>query len=320
MSTQLQSHPWSKDALFSKALFLSQKMDESIHDEWQYGLFSALSLELLIRSSLANISPVLLADAKDWTNISFALTSSFDKTNARSIGIQDVLNRVKVLIPDFTNENVNFCLIHIERRNAELHSGEIAFSKNSRSEWLPKYYKACSILLKSLNKSLNDFVKNAEKAQELIDSLDESSVKSVMMSIQAYQKVWSDKSSDEKSAAQARADTWATRDQGHRVKCPACNSTALVKGTNIGTPSDLIEEDLITQRQTMTPSSFECVACGLKISGFSKLVACGLGDTFTQTSTYTAAEFFSLYTEDDLDSAREEGRQERHLYEDDFNE
>jgi hypothetical protein len=66
----------------------------------------------------------------------------------------------------------------------------------------------------------------------------------------------------------------------------------------------------------MLPSSFECTACGLRISGLSKLSACGLGDAYTAKSTYSAAEFFGLYTEDEL----EEARKEASAPEEDFNE
>ena len=72
----------------------------------------------------------------------------------------------------------------------------------------------------------------------------------------------------------------------------------------------------MVERQTLSPSSFECIACGLRISGFSKLSACGLGNAFSAKSTYTAAEFFGLYTEDELEDARNEPPP----YEDDFNE
>ena len=70
------------------------------------------------------------------------------------------------------------------------------------------------------------------------------------------------------------------------------------------------------QRQTIWPSSFECVACGLRISGLSKLAASGLGNAYSATRTYTAAEFFELYTEDELEEARNEWQE----YEPDFNE
>ena len=55
----------------------------------------------------------------------------------------------------------------------------------------------------------------------------------------------------------------------------------------------------------MLPSAFECIACGLKISGLSKLSACGLGDAFTSTTRMTPAEYFGLYTEQDLEQARQ---------------
>jgi hypothetical protein len=68
----------------------------------------------------------------------------------------------------------------------------------------------------------------------------------------------------------------------------------------------------------MLPSSFECVACHLKISGLSKLSACGLGDAFTATSTVSAADFFGLHTEEELEEARA-GSIEQEL-EEDYNE
>jgi hypothetical protein len=67
----------------------------------------------------------------------------------------------------------------------------------------------------------------------------------------------------------------------------------------------------------MLPSSFECIACGLKILGLSKLSACGLGDAFSARSTYSAAEFFGLYTEEEIEEARKEPPDH---YEEDFNE
>jgi hypothetical protein len=66
----------------------------------------------------------------------------------------------------------------------------------------------------------------------------------------------------------------------------------------------------------MMPSSFACAACGLRILGLSRLSTCGLGDAFTAKSTFSAGEFFGLYTEDDLEEARNEGSQP----EEDFNE
>ena len=68
----------------------------------------------------------------------------------------------------------------------------------------------------------------------------------------------------------------------------------------------------------MLPSSFECTACGLRISGLSRLAACGLGDAFTATSTRSVAEFFGLHSDEELEEARAEAAEPE--YEEDFNE
>ncbi len=66
----------------------------------------------------------------------------------------------------------------------------------------------------------------------------------------------------------------------------------------------------------MRPSSFECIDCGLRISGLLKLTASGLGEEFSVRRAFTAAEYFQRYTEDEL----EEARNEMPGYEPDFNE
>ena len=54
-----------------------------------------------------------------------------------------------------------------------------------------------------------------------------------------------------------------------------------------------ISHDTITERQEMLPKVFECVACGLKINGLSRLRACGLGTAFTTTFQYDAADHYA---------------------------
>jgi hypothetical protein len=56
----------------------------------------------------------------------------------------------------------------------------------------------------------------------------------------------------------------------------------------------------------MRPSSFKCFACKLKVTGFSKLNACGLGDTFTAKSLYEPADYFQLIDPSFLDEDNNE--------------
>lgn len=316
--TSVAMHPSSEEALFAKALVYVERMESHPPDDSELGFWSALSLELLARAALAHVSPSLLADAKNWRNLMHALgrEPTAKKYSPTSIPTTEVLARLNELVPEFTEEAAGFCTKHADRRNAELHTGELAFTSLGTSEWLPRFYSACSILLKSMGRDLSEFVSDPKAAQEMIDSLGDAAAKAVKQDINAHAQVWSNKNDEEREQAVARATAWATRQAGHRVVCPACGSQALVQGNPSGTVATSVNEDEVVQRQPMLPSAFECIACGLRISGLSKLSACGLGDAFTARSTYTVAEFFGLYTEDDLQEARNEVAN----YEEDFNE
>jgi len=76
MNANAVQHPWSEEALFSKAVVYVGEMQKHPADDWQFGLWASLSLELLARSALAHISPTLLASRKDWRHVYHALGHS----------------------------------------------------------------------------------------------------------------------------------------------------------------------------------------------------------------------------------------------------
>ena len=320
MSNVINQSTWEADTLFSKSQLYIEQMESSTADMWQYGLWSSLCLELLSRAALSNISPTLLSDAKNWRNLMHALGKepTSKKFYPISISTSEVLARLKELLPEFTNEIAGFCSQHMNRRNSELHSGEMVFNALGTSEWLPKFFLACKVLLESMDKNLSDFLEDPDLALSMIASLEDAVAKAAQQDINAHAKVWLNKEQKEKEKSILQATAWATRHAGHRVKCPACDSPALLVGSSSGPVTTTItEDDEVVQRQTMLPSSFECVACGLKISGYSKLSACKLGDVFTEKTFYSAAEYFELYTHDELEEVRNEQQQD---YEPDFNE
>ncbi|WP_322883986.1 hypothetical protein U8C35_12205 [Sinorhizobium medicae] len=321
MTAKVANAPWSEDGLFAKAQLYVEKMESHTADNWQFGLWSTLALELVARAALAHISPVLLADASNWRNLTYAIghQPTAKKFTPVSIPIGEVISRLEELIPTVTPEIAGFCKQHLQRRNAELHSGELIFSELGTSKWLPNFYLSLRTLLAVMGKELQDIVSDPSGAQSMIEALGDEAAKAVDQDIKAHQKVWSNKSDEERAAAVVQATTWATRHAGHRVDCLSCGSPALLQGSPSGAVSTQVDEKEgeVIQRQTMLPASFECIACGLRISGLSKLAACGLGDAFTGKSVYTAAEFFELYTEDELEQARVDAAPG---YEEDFNE
>ncbi|MEQ9266300.1 MAG: hypothetical protein RLN81_13810 [Balneolaceae bacterium] len=296
MAAEELPHEWSTEALFAKAQRNAEKMLAQSKEEWTFGFWSALTLEMLLRATLSNISPTLIADNKSWYDLYYSL--GFEpitkKYTPKSISISEVIKRLESISDEFTGEEKNYCISHMELRNSEVHSGDLPFDKLNHSEWLGKFYSVCKILLAIKGLVLDDLfgTDEATTAETLIDAYHDKSAKAVIGTIEAHKEVWEGKGDEDKETLAKQAETWASRNEGHRLNCPSCNSKALVFGNSIGTISKTIDEDTITEKQNYLPSHFECVACGLKINGYSKLNACGLGDTFTATNIYDAFEYY----------------------------
>ena len=323
MNDQITAHPWSVDALLAKARLCSERMHLAEANGSDHALWSAVTLELLARAALASISPVLLADERNWRNISYALGKSVTakKFSPVSIGIKEVLSRLAEFDARTTQEIQNFCALHFDKRNGELHSGELSFLGYGSSSWLPRFYQAAEVFLLSTGQTIDEFFPDPKNVRELVESLGDQAAASVREEVDAYKKVWTKKGADERALSAKQAAVWATRQSGHRVTCPACSSPALIHGTPTGPVQTQVDDDEIEQRQTCIPSSFECIACGLRISGFSKLAACQLGNAFTTTTRSAPSEFFGLFTESDIETAVDEAETElkRSLYEPDHN-
>lgn len=273
-------------------------MDTHDSDEWEYALWSSLALEFLARAALANVSPALLAEAdKSGSNLYYSLGFApfEEKFSPRSIAISEVFRRLATILSDFTREHESFGNLHTGRRNAELHSGELAFDGVKGSAWQPRFYLICEVLLLSMGYSLQDFLgtEEAAVARKLIEAEVDGSAKAVRGDIEAHKTVWSGKLPAEKATLKTQASIWSTRQSGHRVDCPACGCAALIMGEPVSAPSQRLEDDEIIETQEYLPAQFECIACGLKINGLSKLAVAGLSDRFKKTQTYDAAEYYA---------------------------
>lgn len=293
--TSKTPHEWSKDALLTKAQRYATLMLDQSRDDWQFGFWSALCLEMIVRASVASISRSLLADAKDWKNILFALgkESAGAKLSAKSIDISEAITRAESLFPEFNREMANFCVLHLQRRNGELHSGALPFDDLGTS-WLPQYYACCATLLDAVSVPMSQLFGDEETttATTLIQALKDEAAKTVKGTINAHKTIWEDKDPKSREKLSRQADTLSSRAVGHRSICPACGSTGLIHGAPAGPEAANLKDGEIIVRQSMLPSHFECKACSLKIIGFSKLNACGLGGTFTSTVTFDPTEYF----------------------------
>ena len=308
------AHEWSSGQLFAKAQLYAEAMLDNQGSSWQFGLWSAFVLEMLVRASVANVSPVLLAESRDWNNLLHALgkPSKKPKFVPKSASITELIQRVEDLSDGFSREHSNFCASHVARRNSEVHSGNMPFENLGTSSWLPMFYTVCDILALEIGESLETLLgdDDAKRAREEIDALKDDTANNVKGTISAHKTVWDEKTKEEKEQARKQAITVALRHYGHRVSCPACESDALLQGKAAGIARRDVDGDGIVERQAMQPESFSCVACGLKISGYSKLIASGLGDTFISTSHYDALEYFEVDLDEHIRSMMEDDNNE----------
>jgi hypothetical protein len=289
---------WDPQNLLNKALRYFELMFQQEKDTWNFGLFSGLALELLARAALGNVSPVLLTDCnRGPENLFHALGFPVRKERfvPRSISMEEACSRLGHLFPELDSSQQGFCLSHSTRRNAELHSGATPFDKLEDGSWLPKYYKCCDTLLKTMGLTLSHIIPKGEvaAAHAILAADEKKNEKAAFEEIVAYRKVWEGKTDEARETLSLQARTWATRQAGHCVKCPACGSAALVVGPPIGEVRKTVKEDQITEVVEHLPNKFECTACGLKISGVIKLSAAKLANHYKHTATYDALEYYA---------------------------
>ena len=302
MSESKQNHPLSEEAFINKARLYVGQMNEQPPDSWQQGLWAALSLELLARATLAHTSPTLLVRANKWENQLVALGKLDKPLGPMAIPTGEVLQRLRVLVPELKGDVFNAIQQIIHLRNSELHSGEPALALEYGDQSLHnKFYFACGKLLESMGREISDLFPNPQAIELAIKSVQDATAKSVLGEIDSFEVKWLQKPKDEQERLVTEATEWASPSKGHVVYCPSCNSRSLLQGDEITPVRTEIDADTneIIVRQTMLPTSFECIACGLKIRGYSRLLTCKLGSHFTKTTVQSASKYFGLYTEEE---------------------
>jgi hypothetical protein len=295
---------WNVDALLNKSKRYVEKMLAAPRDEWEFALWSSLALEFLLRAALAGYGKALLAETKgnDVNHLLMAMgiAPKVNKYIPNSIQTNEVIERLSRITDDFNSELAGFCKRHTSQRNAELHSGQLAFDGVKHSTWLPIFYKTCDVLLTDLDRKMSDLFPEdeCEAATKMIATLADEAAKSVKATINAHQTAWQKKDQLERDKASKIAEVWATKHSGHRVTCPACKSVAIVIGDPISAAKKSIDGDMITEKQEHLPNKFECVACGMKIAGLSQLNVAELGNVYVQSQSYDASEYYAAPAED----------------------
>lgn len=300
---------WRQEDLWAKAKLFMERAAQQDRESDIFGLWAAMGLELLARSALAKISPMLLAEPdKEQRNILHALGHG-SGAGPRSISTMQVLFLCRTLVAEFTEDEFKAAASIVSRRNDELHTGTAAFYAYPTQNWLPGFYRCCKVLSEFQDESLTTLFgeDEASVAEQSLQRAEQSTLSSVRALIAAHQKVFNAKEESEREslATDAAQKSEALSHSGHhRVICPACGSSATVQGDLYGGERVAHSDGLITVRQSVVPTRFACIACGLKLAGYGELHAAGVADHFTQRRDYSPEEYYGLVDPEDHESMR----------------
>ncbi|WP_420590210.1 hypothetical protein [Bacterioplanoides sp.] len=298
---------WDKDSLWAKSKLYFERSFEVDRTDDVFGLWCAMGLELLSRSTIANFSPMLLAEPdKDQRNLLTALGLGSSTAQRKSIPTNQVLRLCKELIPQFTDDELSIALALAGRRNEELHSGTAAFVEYKHQKWIGGFYKCCKVLAEAQGESLTSLLgEEAQTAEKIIDELKDEVTSKVKSRIAAYAKVFGEKEPDKQESLKQESEKQGlslSHHKHHRVECPACKCVATVQGDTYGREQIENKEDEIVVRQSVIPTKFSCDACGLKLNGYGELMAANVADHFTHRVHYTPEEFYELVDPNDRDA------------------
>lgn len=302
---------WEREPLFTKAKLYFEKAYNEDKEEPYFGLWCAMSLELLARSAVSSVSSTLLAEPdREHQNLLHALGLGSAKSPRKSIATISVLSLCQHLITDFTDSNFKIASAIINRRNEEVHTGAAAFEEYPTQQWIAGFYKCCQILCDFQGESLNSlFGDEIQKEADLVlAEVEESVIGKTKSLIAAHSKVFEGKDAEKKKelkeAAQKNGDKLSYRGH-HRVECPACKCTATVFGEPYGKQNVENNEDEIIVRQSILPTAFHCIACEVKLTSYSSLKSAGIGNHYTRRNIYSPEEYYDMINPDDTDTITE---------------
>jgi hypothetical protein len=273
--------------LYTKAQEYIERANDSERDSSLYPFWLSLSLEFLIRSSLAKIHPSLLADTPNSNDYKSLLYSfGYEVTNQpKSIQISTAVNRLGDIIEEFTTNLRNKVTLIIYERNTELHSGLSGFDEFPVSLWISDYYRICDILLKFQEKTLKEYFGEDEGvlAEKMIEESDEKLKKIVIDKIKAYKQVYEDLALEEKANRKEYSDKQLRVFNSHtkKVDCPCCKNEALLTGEQVSVSSTKLNGNDLYEEIRYIPNKLACFNCGLKLDTYNELKVVDLGHVFT---------------------------------------
>ena len=314
---------FDSEALYQKAkLYINKYENTNKTDSWRT-FWMVLSLEFLLRSSLAKISPVLVADNKHEISLLAAVGRRYSSDPLKSIGVGQVIDRIKnIQFDGFTDDIAKKSRTLMELRNDELHSGVSRFCDEKKSV-ISDYYTISNILLKFLDKPIDKFFEPSEYSLvkiylKNIDADVKKRVDAQLIYRQEEYNALTKATQDDriKNSISVRD----TNKPYKTTKCLACNNDVLIEGKLLKVESEKMEDGMVKQTILCVPDSLKCYCCEFHLDNINEFKALNLADAFNYDLEIDPVEHYNIdigaYIDDDMLDERAKDLHYEHLYAD----
>lgn len=290
------------DAIYEKSkVYIDRALKaHTEHDLDQYQLWASLALELLGKARLAKIHPSMVVDPTHWESL-FAASGINISTDVKTITWKTLFERLQKLSPRFDKRIKEFCDAMAQRRNAELHSGEVAFKPMALESWEGRYWQVAQHILETMNLSLEEWL-GADKAKapkKLIEHARDVTRKAAQVKLNdAKDGFFRLKKKEKERKLQLTEGKSAfhfpnlfslVADTEWPVKCPACGANAFMAGMQyeeiVLDNYDPEEPWLEDVERYYSGEEFRCLSCDLCLNSREEIEAVGLGSEFQEIDT-----------------------------------
>ena len=274
------SLPYDHEAVWMKAkVFINRSFDALDNDFPLAALWAANSLELLAKSALCKINPLLVADpSDDGRSLLLAAGLPGDKARYKSIPAKALYKRCANAFKSFSERNATEIALE---RNAELHSGANPFSGVSDEQlWWEKFWSTAAVLIDEQNCTIEEFVGSSHVA--MVQHLLERNAQNVKERVNfLIERAKHRLANGEAPPKWPKLERYLTIS----IACPVCQGNALLGGDHIQDSDIVIGEDESGLDHTyelfhVWSDFFQCEECGLMIEGEAHIEAADLDPIF----------------------------------------
>lgn len=277
------------DALFNKSkVYIGRALARKAQNDLdEYQLWASLALELLGKAFLAGKHPSLVVDPTHWQSL-FVAAGMPVTTDVKTITAKTLFERLAHILKRFDKDVQAFCLSIAERRNAELHSGDIPFRTMKLDAWEARYWHACDLILDAFTSSLEEWLgaDDAKAPRVVLEEAASALEAAVVVRLEAARSRFADRKKADREAALESSKTLVPYAQHSLFKssydeiwvceCPACSARAFMAGDQVSEEiSEENDEGVVWEivERELFGGEFQCPTCELSLRGSDEIEA-----------------------------------------------